>query len=82
MSFGESRAEESASIAAGVPILRSVKRDRYLTNKKRDGSRRVLARIETSASMYERDGGRRSDEGSPEAGSSDVNCLQKIKCHN
>src|SRR5258706_3134263 len=78
ISFGESRAEESASIAAGVPILRSVKRVRYLTNKERDGSRRVLVRVETSASMYERDDGRRSDEGSAGAGSSDVNSLQKI----
>src|SRR5258706_2797434 len=76
--FGESRAEESASIAAGLPILRRVKRARYLTNKERDGSRRVLVRVETSASMYERDDGLRSDEGSAGAGSSDVNCLQKI----
>src|SRR5258706_4986810 len=78
ISFGESRAEESASIAAGVPILRKVKRARYLTNRERDGSRRVLVRVETSASMYERDDGRRSDEGSAGAGSSDVNSLQKI----
>src|SRR5258706_9954582 len=78
ISFGESRAEESASIAAGVPILRKVKRARYLTNRERDGSRKVIVRVETSASMYERDDGLRSDEGSAGAGSSDVNCLQKI----
>src|SRR5258706_14594946 len=78
ISFGESRAEESASIAAGVPILRKVKRARYLTNRERDGSRRVLVRVETSAPMYERDDGLRSDEGSAGAGSSNVNSLQKI----
>ena len=49
MLFGESRAEESASIAVGVPILRKVNRARYLTNRERDGSRRVVVRAKTSA---------------------------------
>ena len=77
--FKEGRAE-GASIAAGVPILRKVKRARCLTNAERDGLRRVLVMRETSASVYdvlERDDGRRSDEGSASTKSSDVNCLHE-----
>lgn len=55
-----------------------MKRVRYPANRERDGSRRVLVRRDTSASVsdvLERDDGLRSDEGSASAGSSDVNCL-------
>ena len=51
ISFDESRADESASNAAGVPILLKVKEVQYLTNWERDGSRRVLVRTEMSASV-------------------------------
>jgi len=64
-----------------VPILRKVKRARYLTNRERDGSSKVLVRAEISVFVYnvlEGDDDRRSDEGKGGAGSSDVNSLQNI----